>query len=125
MDTRKDIGQAFKERLSEFKDSPKNLVWENIETELKKDKNDSKIFPLWFNYSKIGILLLLLFFINKESLINSSDDEKQSFNKHKNDTAHKTSYCAHPCLIRTNIRQNFSLSKFFTKEKCRSITDPN
>lgn len=114
METRKDIGQAFKERLSEFKDSPNNLVWENIETELKKDKDDSKIFPLWFNYSKVGIILLLLLFINRESLINSSYEEKQSFDKHKYDTQIKNSV--------TKNKESYNNSKFKNDSK---ITEGN
>lgn len=72
MGTKKDIGNAFKERLSEFNDSPNNIVWENIEAKLKKEKEDDRVIPFWLKYGSIAAVLLMILFLNKDSIFNNN-----------------------------------------------------
>ncbi|MBQ4822327.1 hypothetical protein [Aquimarina sp. MMG016] len=58
MDTKKDIGKAFQERLEGFEKSPTKTSWENIEVKLDKEKNDR--FTYWIPMSLVGILFLVL-----------------------------------------------------------------
>lgn len=63
MDTKKDIGKAIKDNLSNLKETPSNHVWENIELELKKEEKDDYIIPFWFKYGSVAILLLLIAYL--------------------------------------------------------------
>lgn len=69
MGTKKDIGQAFKERISEFNDTPNNAVWEQIEVELNKDKKKDRLIIIWFKYGAIALALFMLVFLNRDHFI--------------------------------------------------------
>ncbi|WP_262732132.1 porin family protein [Gaetbulibacter sp. NE] len=94
MGIKKDIGQAFKERLSEFNDSPNNAVWEQIELELKKDKEKDKPIVIWLRYGTIMLALFLLLFLNRDyisgfennSEINNKTIEKNEQNSNFSST---------------------------------------
>lgn len=68
MGTKKDIGQAFKERISEFNDTPNNAVWEQIEVELNKDKKKDRLIIIWFRYGSIALALFLLVFLSRDHI---------------------------------------------------------
>jgi len=63
METKKDIGRAFEEHLTNLNESPDDIVWEHLENELKKKKKDRYIIPFWFGSACIGALLII-FVIN-------------------------------------------------------------
>ncbi|WP_340201498.1 hypothetical protein [Ascidiimonas sp. W6] len=56
METKKDIGRLFKETLEEGKKAPSNLLWTQLETQLKKDKKRRAVW-LW---SRLAFVLLLI-----------------------------------------------------------------
>ncbi|WP_435413542.1 hypothetical protein [Psychroserpens mesophilus] len=60
MEIKKDIGRAFEEHLTNLNESPDDLVWKNIEEELKKEKKHRYIIPIWLRYASIGAILVIL-----------------------------------------------------------------
>lgn len=67
---KKSIDKLFKENQNNQEIAPPELVWTNIERELKK-KNEKKIFPIWWKYSGVAAVLLIGIFIGKEFSNNS------------------------------------------------------
>lgn len=60
MKEKKNIDKLFTERLKDFEVSPSPHVWDNIQAELKKEKKDRKVIPLWIKYGGVAALLALL-----------------------------------------------------------------
>lgn len=58
MDDKKDIGKAFKERLEELQESPSDLIWNKIESEL--DQKKKRIIPFWIKIAGVAVLLLTI-----------------------------------------------------------------
>ena len=67
---KKNIDNLFKENFNNQEITPPEMVWSNIERELKK-KNEKKIFPIWWKYSGVAAVLLIGIFIGKEFSNNS------------------------------------------------------
>lgn len=61
MKKNKQIEQFFKDSLGSFEATPSPEVWSKIEAELKKEKEDRKIIPLWWKLGGIAALLALMF----------------------------------------------------------------
>ncbi|WP_452219545.1 hypothetical protein [Lacinutrix salivirga] len=82
MDTKKDIGKAIKNSLSQLNETPSENVWENIELELKKEEKDDYIIPFWFKYGSIAVALLLILFLifNTNSSIKNNIKKQPSQN---------------------------------------------
>ncbi|WP_299215437.1 hypothetical protein [uncultured Aquimarina sp.] len=74
MDNKKDIGKAFKEQLRDFKKSPNNLIWNDIETALDKEE-DSKGF-YWLQLTSITALLITLTIIGVYTFKDSTNINK-------------------------------------------------
>ena len=55
MENKKDIGKLFKDNLSQLNYSPSDMVWDKIETDLKKDKKKRRFF-FWFFFSFLLII---------------------------------------------------------------------
>lgn len=88
METKKDIGAAVKHRLEPFKDSPDDIVWSNIEAQLKKKKKRRGII-FWFSGAGFTALLLLMLLINpfNNSIENNiPETEIQTVNSSNNST---------------------------------------
>jgi hypothetical protein len=66
MEIKKDVGKAIEEHLTNLNESPDDLVWKNIEEELKKEKKDRYIIPFWLRYASIGAILFILL-LNRNS----------------------------------------------------------
>ncbi len=62
---KKNIDQLFKENFGSQEIEPPEMVWTNIERELKK-KKERKIIPIWWKYSGVAAVLLIGIFIGKE-----------------------------------------------------------
>lgn len=73
MNDKKHIDRLFQEKLKDFEATPSHAVWENISAELKADKKDRKVIPLWLKISAIAAVLLLLFTVGN-SVFNTSDE---------------------------------------------------
>ncbi|MFC7356097.1 outer membrane beta-barrel protein [Jejudonia soesokkakensis] len=74
MSTKKNIDQLFKERFENFEETPSPEVWKNIQSELKGQKEDRKVIPLWWKVAGIAALLALLFTIGNVVLTPSEGD---------------------------------------------------
>lgn len=75
MNDKKNIDRFFQERFKDFEMSPNEQVWENIETELKKEKKKRKVIPFWIKFPGIAAAFLLgLFALN--SLLNNNPDSQ-------------------------------------------------
>lgn len=74
----KNIDNLFKKQLENLEVSPKERVWSNIETQLKKKKR--KVFPFWwFSGAAAAILVLGMF------LYPFLQDENQNINKNSDE----------------------------------------
>ncbi|RBN49913.1 hypothetical protein [Flavobacterium psychrolimnae] len=73
MNDKKNIDRFFQERFKDFELPPNEQVWKNIQTELKKEKKERKVIPLWIKFPGIAAAFLLgLFALN--SLLNNNPD---------------------------------------------------
>ncbi|GIZ08071.1 hypothetical protein [Flavobacterium sp. UMI-01] len=63
MKERKNIDRLFQEQLKDFEASPDEQVWQNIASELHKDKRKKRIIPFWWMYSGVAALVVVGFFI--------------------------------------------------------------
>jgi len=76
MATKKDIGTALKDRLKPYKDSPDDLVWTNIEGELKKRKKRRALF-FWFSGLGLAALFVSLMLGNPFNITPENDIKNQ------------------------------------------------
>jgi hypothetical protein len=60
MSDKKNIDRLFQEKLKEFEVTPNDSVWENITKELRFDKKQRKVIPLWWKIAGVAATLLLL-----------------------------------------------------------------
>jgi len=60
MKDKKNIDKLFDDSFKNFEATPSPRVWENIQTELNKEKKERKVIPLWIKYGGIAALLALL-----------------------------------------------------------------
>jgi hypothetical protein len=74
MKEKKNIDNIFNEGFKDFEATPSPRVWENIQAELKKDKKERKVIPLWIKLSGVAALLALLLTVG-DSFYNSTDAE--------------------------------------------------
>lgn len=63
MDTKSNFGDIVNNRLQTLKESPDDLVWQNIELELKRKKKRKAII-FWLSGLGLGVLLFLLMLVN-------------------------------------------------------------
>ena len=73
MKEKKNIDNIFNEGFKDFEATPSPRVWENIQAELKKDKKERKVIPLWIKLSGVAALLALLLTVG-DSLYNSPNN---------------------------------------------------
>ncbi|MEZ4875284.1 MAG: outer membrane beta-barrel protein [Flavobacteriaceae bacterium] len=60
MKEKKHIDELFKEPLNSFEAMPSPEVWDNIAAQLKKEKDDRKVIPLWWKLGGVAAVLALL-----------------------------------------------------------------
>lgn len=72
MKEKKNIDNIFNEGFKNLEATPSPRVWENIQAELKKEKKERKVIPLWIKLSGVAALLALLLTVG-DSLYNSSN----------------------------------------------------
>lgn len=60
MNNNKNIDDLFKERLQSFEADPSPDVWNNIQAQLKKEKEDRKVIPIWWKLAGVAAVLALL-----------------------------------------------------------------
>ncbi len=59
------IDKLAQDKLKNHEITAPEMVWTNIERELKK-KKEHKLFPIWWKYAGVAAVLLIGFFIGKE-----------------------------------------------------------
>lgn len=64
MSKKKHIDELFKGSLQNFEASPSPEVWKNIQAQLKKEKEDRKVIPLWWKLGGVAAVLALLLALN-------------------------------------------------------------
>ena len=77
MKENKNIDDIFKEQLGSFEATPSPEVWDNIKAQLKKDKDDRKVIPLWWKLGGVAAVLALLLSIsgvfNQDQILNNNN----------------------------------------------------
>lgn len=58
MESKKDIGKAFRDKLEGVQQSPPDAVWERLQAEMQ-DKKKRRVIPFWFTIAAIVLVLLL------------------------------------------------------------------
>ena len=65
MNDKKNIDRFFQEKFKDFESEPDDVVWKNIEANLKDKNNKRRIIPFWIKLSGIAAALVLgMFFVN-------------------------------------------------------------
>ena len=80
MNTKKEIGAAFKERLKEINDTPDLFVWTNIKAELNKEKRKNR----WLNTIIVLIPLCIILYYSQNTQKVTLPKNKLNKNKHPN-----------------------------------------
>jgi hypothetical protein len=73
MKEKKNIDNIFNEAFKNFEATPSPRVWENIQTQLKKEKKERKVIPLWVKLGGVAALLALLLTVGN-SIYNSPNN---------------------------------------------------
>ena len=60
MSEKKHIDRLFQEKLKDFEAIPSDAVWGNINSKLKKEKDDRKLIPIWWKFAGVAAALVLL-----------------------------------------------------------------
>lgn len=58
MESKKDIGKAFRDKLDGLQQSPPDAVWERLQAEMQ-GKKKRRVIPFWFTAAAIVLVLLL------------------------------------------------------------------
>ncbi|MCW5519993.1 hypothetical protein J1N09_09100 [Aureitalea sp. L0-47] len=74
MKEKKQIDKLFQERFQNFEATPPPDAWANIEAELRKEKKDRKVIPLWWKVGGVAALLALLLTISNSVFDWGSDN---------------------------------------------------
>lgn len=75
MKEKKNIDELFKDGFKNFEATPSPRVWENIQAELKKEKKERKVIPLWIRIGSVAALLAVLLTVG-DWFYNSSEDNQ-------------------------------------------------
>ncbi|MBW2937196.1 PorT family protein [Aureisphaera sp. CAU 1614] len=95
MKHKKNIDDLFKEQLSSFEATPSPEVWKHIEAQLKKEKEDRKIIPIWWKLGGVAAVLAILLtvsdvFKSNEILDDNNTIVEENTNKSENNTLNNT-----------------------------------
>jgi hypothetical protein len=72
MKEKKNIDQLFKERFAEHEVTPPARVWDNILAQLKEEKKERVIIPLWWRIAGVAASLILIFSLSNTLLDDTS-----------------------------------------------------
>ena len=86
MNDKKNIDYFFQEKFKDFEVEPNEIVWKNIEANLKNKKNKRRVIPFWLQLSGIAAALLIGMFsfnsyFGKTENLNKVVLEDKSLNK--------------------------------------------
>ena len=103
MGIKKDLGQAFKERISDFNDTPDNAVWERIAVELNKDKKKDRFIIIWFRYGTVALALFLILLLYRDYSLDFKNDIKlNTTNNEKNEQNSNTISDSNTNILKQN-----------------------
>jgi hypothetical protein len=104
MKDKKNLDRLFQEQFKDFEETPPEIVWKNIESELTKKKK-RRVIPLWYKLSGVAAVLIFGFlgtraFLNQskiettdpiviEEKINPSTNENSVVSSDNNDDSNK------------------------------------
>jgi Outer membrane protein beta-barrel domain len=74
MSKKRNIDQFFQDQLGQFEATPPPEVWSKIEAQLKKEKDDRKVIPLWWKLGGVAAIFALLLMVGG-GLFNSTTSE--------------------------------------------------
>jgi len=66
----KHIDRIFQEKLKDFDATPKDAIWNRIQSELQHDDSDRKVIPIWWKIAGIAAGLLLMITVGYSVLNN-------------------------------------------------------
>ncbi len=130
MDNNKEIGKAFKEKLSNLKQSPSDLVWDNIVEKL----NEKKKKPFFYTLMRAVVIVLFIFSIvfiyNKNSKktvnnISKSKGKSPKQNRLKEKESYKVSDLKYHKNITGNSKKDISKTGTENTDKKIEITKSN
>ena len=75
MSDKKHIDRLFQEKLKDFEATPNEAVWDNINNQLKKEKDDRKVIPIWWKFAGVAAGLILLLTVGNLFLNDSNSDK--------------------------------------------------
>lgn len=78
MGTKKDIAKAFKEQLDHFKASPDDMVWQQLESDLRAKNKKKRILPFWLIFGSLGAVLIMMIILKKDALSNFLNDNQDN-----------------------------------------------
>lgn len=120
---KKNLDRLFQEKFKDFEAKPNKIVWENIQSQLKEEKDDKPILviPFWLKLSGIAASLILMLLIGN-SIYNSKKESTpiivDSPKKPKNNTNNKTT--TSPYLPKQDVEKNNSKKEDFISESNQS-----
>ena len=89
MKNKKHIDELFKDSFQNFEATPSPEVWENIQTQLTKKKDDRKVIPIWWKLGGVAALLALLFTVGN-SVFNSHLTEEPALSSEETTKSFET-----------------------------------
>lgn len=119
---KKNLDRLFQEKFKDFEAKPNKNVWQNIQGQLKEEKDDKPILiiPFWIKLSGIAVSLVLALIIGN-SLYSSKKEPipiiVDSPKKPKNNTNNKTTS---PYLPKQDVKKNNSKKEDFISESNQS-----
>lgn len=75
MKKQKNIDSYFKEQLGAFQENPHPEVWNAIEAQLKKEKEDRKVIPIWWKLAGVAAIIALLFTLGSPYIFNTTSQD--------------------------------------------------
>ncbi|MBT8262821.1 MAG: hypothetical protein KJO05_08365 [Bacteroidia bacterium] len=120
MKEKKQIDKLFQERFQNFEATPPPDAWTNIQAQLKKEKEDRKVIPIWWKLGGVAALLAVLLTIGN-SVLNNGDDPIQVTDE--NTKTEKVSNDASKDVLTDAKSQDSEIATEKDSEKVENIAD--
>lgn len=88
MSDKKHIDRLFQEKLKDFEATPNDAVWNNINSQLNKDKDDRKVIPIWWKLAGVAAAIILLLTAG-DLIFNDSNNTTNIVDTENNDENNK------------------------------------
>jgi hypothetical protein len=74
MNDKKNIDRLFQEKFKDFDVTPKDAVWDEIESRLHNEKKERRVIPIWWRVVGIAAALVLMFAVGNIFFNNNGQD---------------------------------------------------